>query len=94
MATISGAQGKIDAMQQATGIRDAGLQSIIDTLIEMGKQLRKVQPGETRKPEVEVQKQLHEELDKLLLHRPAEDWINPLLGMRGTVSFSWLCYSN
>ncbi|KAI0681707.1 hypothetical protein BC835DRAFT_1205883, partial [Cytidiella melzeri] len=44
MSVLPGAQSKVDSACQATGVWDSGLHSIIHTLIEMGKQLRKARP--------------------------------------------------
>ncbi|KAI0694331.1 hypothetical protein BC835DRAFT_1274661, partial [Cytidiella melzeri] len=64
---------------QATGVWDSGLQSIIHTLIEMGKQLWKAQPDNSQASEDAIQKQLDTELDCLLQLHSVDDWINPLL---------------
>ncbi|KAI0681717.1 hypothetical protein BC835DRAFT_1403033, partial [Cytidiella melzeri] len=66
MSVLPGAQSKVDSARQATGVWDSGLHSIIHTLIEMGKQLRKARPDNSQASEDAIRKQLETELDRLL----------------------------
>ncbi|KAI0689008.1 hypothetical protein BC835DRAFT_1407956 [Cytidiella melzeri] len=83
MSVLPGAQSKVDSARQATGVWDSGLHSIIHTLIEMGKQLRKARPDNSQASEDAIRKQLETELDRLLQPHSVDDWINPLLGLAG-----------
>ncbi|KAI0692035.1 hypothetical protein BC835DRAFT_1509009 [Cytidiella melzeri] len=83
MSVLPGAQSKVDSARQATGVWDSGFHSIIHTLIEMGKQLRKARPDNSQASEDAMRKQLETELDRLLQPHSVDDWINPLLGLAG-----------
>jgi hypothetical protein len=80
-ALCSGATGKVVAAVSTTGIRDSTSSSIINTLVEMGKKLRKRDVGQPALPESEVRAKLEEELLDILQGRTHRDAINPLLGM-------------
>lgn len=76
-AMVSARQVKVSLSD--TGVQDASTASIRAALSELGRQLRKKE----KKSEVEVQRQLNEELDRLLgVDSKVEDRINPLLGMK------------
>ncbi|KAG2129942.1 hypothetical protein DEU56DRAFT_872405 [Suillus clintonianus] len=82
-ALCSGAAGKVSAATTATGIRDSTSSSIINTLVEMGKKLRKREAGQSASTESEVRAKLEKELSDMLQGRTHQDAINPLLGMDG-----------
>ncbi|KAI0696351.1 hypothetical protein BC835DRAFT_1405975 [Cytidiella melzeri] len=83
LSMLSGGTRKIDASHQTTGIRDAGLQAIIDTVVDWGKQLRKPQDGEQKLLEAKLTARLEAEFEKLLNGHSLDNHINPLLGMPG-----------
>ncbi|KAI0688439.1 hypothetical protein BC835DRAFT_1408072 [Cytidiella melzeri] len=83
LSMLSGGTSKIDASRQTTGIRNAGLQAIIDTVVDLGKQLRKPQDGEQKLSEAELTARLEAEFERLLNGHSLNNHINPLLGMPG-----------
>ncbi|KAG1730147.1 uncharacterized protein EDB91DRAFT_1239152 [Suillus paluster] len=82
-ALCSGAAGKIAAATTSTGVRDSLSSSLINTLVELGKKLRKRDTGQSALAESEVCAKLEDELEHLLQSRTCYDAINPLLGMNG-----------
>ncbi|KAI9463504.1 hypothetical protein HD554DRAFT_2124595 [Boletus coccyginus] len=82
-ASLSGAATKIQASVSSTGVRDSLSLGILNTVVEMGKRLRKRGSGNAAMQEHEVKATLEKELDELLGGRGLEDMINPLLGMDG-----------
>jgi hypothetical protein len=86
LSTLSGGTDKVKKAATATGVNDAGSAPVIELLLEMGKELRRRGAGKTALPEAEIQKMLEDEMARLLQRHP----INPLIGMRGVSSASWL----
>jgi hypothetical protein len=64
----------------STGIRDTASASILNTLLELGKKLRKCAVGSPAVPEKEVRITLEKEFKQLLRGGKLDDTINPLLG--------------
>ncbi|OJA20984.1 hypothetical protein AZE42_10828 [Rhizopogon vesiculosus] len=83
IALCSGAAGKIAAATTLTGLRDSTSSSIINTLVELGKKLRKREAGQPALTESEVRAKLEKELEGMLQGRTLHEAINPLLGMDG-----------
>ncbi|KAG2143512.1 uncharacterized protein EDB93DRAFT_1241410 [Suillus bovinus] len=83
MALKPGATEKIKNLVLTTGVRDTALNSIINTLVELGKKLRKRTVGTQAKSEAEVTAALEREFEELLQGDKLEDTLNPLLGMNG-----------
>lgn len=77
---------KVQALVSSTGVRDSLSLRILNTVVEMGKRLRKRGSGGPAMQEHEVKATLEKELNKLLGGRGLENMINPLLGMDGTFS--------
>lgn len=75
-----------------TGIRDSATTAIVNTLLELGKRLRKRQEGKEKLPEAQVQEALEKEVEKMLQDKTIVDAINPLLRMRGAFQPYNLCY--
>ncbi|KAG1879856.1 hypothetical protein F4604DRAFT_1923063 [Suillus subluteus] len=65
----------------STGIRDMASASVLNTLLELGKKLRKHTAGSPALPENEVRIALEKEFKQLLQGGKLDDAINPLLGM-------------
>ncbi|KAF8417184.1 hypothetical protein L210DRAFT_3616068 [Boletus edulis BED1] len=80
-AMLPGATDKVKTSVSSTGVRDTLSSTILHTLIEMGKRLRK--RGASTMNESDVKKELEKELATLLNGHGLEDMINPLLGMPG-----------
>lgn len=80
---LSGGTEKVKNAVTETGIRDSATTSIVNTLLDLGKRLRKREPGQTRLTESEVLLKLQNELNDVLADRAIVDAINPLLGMKG-----------
>ena len=82
-AILPGATEKVKTAVSLTGVRDTLSSTILHTLIEMGKRLRK--RGASMN-ESDVKKELEKELATLLNGRCLEDVVNPLLGMPGELA--------
>ncbi|KAG1804057.1 uncharacterized protein BJ212DRAFT_1284808, partial [Suillus subaureus] len=78
---LSGASEKVKNSMSSTGIRDTASASILNTLLELGKKLRKHTVGSPAIPENEVSITLKKEFEQLLQGGKLNDAINPLLGM-------------
>ncbi|KAG2147900.1 uncharacterized protein EDB93DRAFT_1240576 [Suillus bovinus] len=72
---------KVKNSMSSTGIHDMALAFILNTLLELGKKLRKCIAGSPALPENEVRIVLKKEFEQLLQGRRLDDAINPLLGM-------------
>ncbi|KAI6006188.1 hypothetical protein F5J12DRAFT_905722 [Pisolithus orientalis] len=83
LAKLPGGTEKLKSAVASSGICDPVSMSIIDCLLELGKQLRKCKAGVPAKPEAEVQVQLEKEFELALGGLSLDDHINPLLGMPG-----------
>ncbi|KAG1728357.1 hypothetical protein EDD22DRAFT_742551, partial [Suillus occidentalis] len=83
MALKPGATEKIKNLVSTTGVRDTASNSIMNTLVELGKKLRKRTVGTQAKSEAEVTAALEREFEELLQGDKLEDTLNPLLGMNG-----------
>ncbi|KAG2087604.1 uncharacterized protein F5147DRAFT_588042 [Suillus discolor] len=82
-ALKSGVTEKIKNLVSTTGIRDMASTSIINTLVELGKKLRKRAAGTQAMSEADVTAALEKEFEELLRGNTLDDTINPLLGMDG-----------
>lgn len=82
-AMLSGASEKVKNSMSSTGIRDTASASILNTLLELGKKLRKRVAGSPAIPENEVRIAIEKEFEQLLQGGKLDDAINPLLGMHG-----------
>ncbi|KAI6029918.1 hypothetical protein BKA83DRAFT_4030647, partial [Pisolithus microcarpus] len=80
-AVLSGASTKIQASVSSTGVRDSLSLGILNTVVEMGKRLRKRGSGNRVLQESEIKATLEKELTELLGGKGLDDMINPLLGM-------------
>ncbi|KAG2064482.1 hypothetical protein BDR04DRAFT_1130742 [Suillus decipiens] len=80
-AMLSGASEKVKNSMSSTRIRDTASASILNTLLELGKKLRKCTAGSPALPENEVRIALEKEFEQLLQGGKLDDAINPLLGM-------------
>ncbi|KAG1892235.1 hypothetical protein F4604DRAFT_1875644 [Suillus subluteus] len=80
-AMLSGASEKVKNSMSSTGIRDTASASVLNTLLELGKKLRKRTAGSPALPENEVRIALEKEFEQLLQGGKLDDAINPLLGM-------------
>ncbi|KAH7917866.1 hypothetical protein BV22DRAFT_1076559 [Leucogyrophana mollusca] len=83
IALSSGATDKLKQSMASTGVRDTTSSVIVNTLVELGKRLRKRDAGAPAIPESEVKAKLEKEFEDLLNGGSLEDVINPLLGMEG-----------
>ena len=64
---------------KSTGVKDSSTLVIINSLLELGKQLQKPEPGKEKVTEDQIHVTLEKQLeDELLKHT-----INPLIGMAG-----------
>ncbi|KAN0085722.1 hypothetical protein V8E55_006856 [Tylopilus felleus] len=79
-ATLPGATEKVKTSVSSTGVRDTLSSTILHTLVEMGKRLRKCG---TSMHESDVKDELEKELAMLLSGHCLNDMVNPLLGMSG-----------
>ncbi|KAH7919605.1 hypothetical protein BV22DRAFT_968262, partial [Leucogyrophana mollusca] len=79
----SGATEKIKTSVSSTGVRDSSSGYILNTLVELGKKMRKREPGSQVRPESEVTARLEKEFEDLLKGDSLQDAINPLFGMNG-----------
>ncbi|KAG2145797.1 hypothetical protein DEU56DRAFT_708851, partial [Suillus clintonianus] len=77
----SGASEKLKNSVSSTGVRDSASSSILNTLVELGKKLRKRAAGTQAMPEAEVAAVLEKEFVELLQGDKLDNVINPLLGM-------------
>ena len=77
----------------STGIRDTASVSILNSLVELGKKLRKRVPGSQKQSEAEVTAVLRKEFEDLLQGGKLDDVINPLLGMDGQFTSLMLKFS-
>jgi hypothetical protein len=82
LAVSSGATTKIQASVSSTGVCDSLSLGILNTIVEMGKQLRKRGSG-GRMQESEIKATLEKELANLLGGKDLDNMVNPLLGMEG-----------
>ncbi|KAG0693203.1 hypothetical protein DFH29DRAFT_1007548 [Suillus ampliporus] len=73
----------LQLLQRQLEFRDSISSSLINTLVELGKKLRKRDAGQLALAESEVRAKLEKELEHLLQSRMHHDTINPLLGMDG-----------
>ncbi|KAG1824629.1 uncharacterized protein BJ212DRAFT_1444390 [Suillus subaureus] len=80
-AMLLGALKKVKNSVSSTGICDTASASILNTLLELGKKLRKCTVGSPAIPENEVSITLKKEFEQLLQGGKLDDTINPLLGM-------------
>ncbi|KAG2064229.1 hypothetical protein BDR04DRAFT_1130859 [Suillus decipiens] len=78
-AMLSGASEKVKNFMSSTGICDTASASILNTLLELGKKLRKCAAGSSAIPENDVRIVLEKEFKQLLQGRKLNDVINPLL---------------
>ncbi|KAG2357832.1 hypothetical protein BDR07DRAFT_1490218 [Suillus spraguei] len=78
-----GATEKIKNFVSTTGICDMASTPIINTLVELGKMLRKRTAGTQAMSKAEVTAALEKEFEKILQGDKIEDTLNPLLGMNG-----------
>ncbi|KAG1722393.1 uncharacterized protein EDB91DRAFT_1240223 [Suillus paluster] len=69
-----------------SGVQDSASSSILNTLIELGKKLRKCTMGSQALPENEIEATLQKEFEELLKGGQLDNTINPLLGMEGYTS--------
>jgi hypothetical protein len=86
LAVSSSATTKIQALLSGTGIQDSLLLGILNTVVEMGKQLRKRGSGSRVTQESELKATLEKELANLLDGKDLDNMVNPLLGMEGKFS--------
>lgn len=83
----SGASTKLQHSVSTTGIRDSASNSILNTLVELGKRLRKRTAGSQALSETAIEATLQKEFEDLLKGRELNDAINPLFGMDGSFFF-------
>ncbi|KAI5995504.1 hypothetical protein EDD15DRAFT_2365685 [Pisolithus albus] len=83
IAVSSGATTKIQRSVSSTGVRDSLSLSILNTVVDMGKQLRKRGLGNRAMQESDIEATLEKELSELLGGKGLDDMINPLIGMEG-----------
>lgn len=74
---------KLKSATASTGIRDSLTASIIETLVDMGKKMRKRGSGKVTMPEADIWAKLEQELSDYLQGASIRNMINPLLGMKG-----------
>ncbi|KAG1894190.1 uncharacterized protein F5891DRAFT_961838 [Suillus fuscotomentosus] len=74
---------KVQNAMSSTGIHDSASTSILESLIELGKKLRKREPGSQARSESDVTAALEKEFEEQLRGATLDDAINPLLGMNG-----------
>jgi hypothetical protein len=78
---LSGGSEKVKNSMSSTGIRDTASASVLNTLLELSKKLRKRIAGSMAIPENEVRIVIEKEFEQLLQGGKLDDAINPLLGM-------------
>ncbi|KAH7903987.1 hypothetical protein BJ138DRAFT_1019772 [Hygrophoropsis aurantiaca] len=83
LAMVSGAADKIKTSVSSTGIRDSTSSAIVNTLVELGKRLRKRVAGTPASSESDIKAKLEKEFEDFMNNDSLEDVINPLLGMEG-----------
>lgn len=88
LALGSSATEKLKSATASTSVRDSITTSIVQTLVDMGKKLRKRSSGEVPIPEADIRARLEQELNDYLKGTDMKDMINPLLGMKGECSGS------
>jgi hypothetical protein len=66
-------------------VKDTITGYILETVVELGKKLRKRGAGVQAKPEAEVKAILEKQLEDLLRGSALDDAINPLLGVEGNI---------
>jgi hypothetical protein len=74
----------------STGVKDSSTLGVINSLLELGKKLRKSEPGKERMTEEQIRKTLEKQLEDELL----KNTINPLIGMPGMSSIVAVSCSN
>lgn len=79
----SGATTKVHSAVSSTGVRDSASASILESLVELGKKLRKRGAGLPATAESEITAALEKEFEELLQGATLNDAMNPLLGMNG-----------
>ncbi|KAG1878687.1 hypothetical protein C8R48DRAFT_590573 [Suillus tomentosus] len=79
----SGASTKLQNSVSTTGIRDSASSSILNTLIELGKKLRKRTTGSQALSETAIEATLQKEFEDLMKGKGLDDVINLLFGMEG-----------
>ncbi|KAH7918288.1 hypothetical protein BV22DRAFT_1024813 [Leucogyrophana mollusca] len=82
-ARVLGAADKIKVSVLSTGVRDTTSSAIVNTLVELGKRLRKRVVGTTAVPESNTKAKLEKEFEDFMNGDSLEGVINPLLGMEG-----------
>ncbi|KAG1786006.1 uncharacterized protein HD556DRAFT_1207162, partial [Suillus plorans] len=82
-ALASGATEKVKKSVASSGVKDTITGYILETVVELGKKLRKRGAGIQAKPEAEVKAILEKQLKDLLQGSALNDAINPLLGVEG-----------
>ncbi|KAG2146590.1 uncharacterized protein EDB93DRAFT_1085956 [Suillus bovinus] len=82
-ALCSGASEKIKKSVVSSGVKDTTTGSILETVVELGKKLRKWSASIQAKPESEIKAILEKQLEDLLQGSKLEDAINPLLSVEG-----------
>ncbi|KAG1889162.1 hypothetical protein F4604DRAFT_1915008 [Suillus subluteus] len=83
LSKLSGGTTKVQNAVLSTGTHDTTSASIVNRLLELGKYLRKQEPGKPAINEREVQQRLEREFEEMLGGLSVEDHINPLLSMTG-----------
>jgi hypothetical protein len=78
----SGGTEKVKNVTTTTSVRDSATLPIINSLLELGKKLRKNTAGQ-HISESDVQQRLRQQLEELLAGRMIDNAINPLLDMPG-----------
>jgi hypothetical protein len=79
----SGAMTKVQSAISSTGIHDSTSASILESLIELGKKLRKQGGGLPATAESKITVALKKEFEELLQGATLNDAMNLLLGMNG-----------
>lgn len=83
LACMPGGEAQVKALNMQTGIKDSLATSVIEQVLQLGKELRRKQTGRRPMQEDDVQKVLHSIVENSL----DKGGINPLLSMPGT---SWM----
>jgi hypothetical protein len=73
----------VQSAVSSTGVRDSASASILESLVELRKKLRKRGAGLPATAESEVTATLEKEFEELLQGATLNDAMNPLLGMNG-----------
>ncbi|KAG2132140.1 uncharacterized protein EDB93DRAFT_1094071 [Suillus bovinus] len=90
-AMKSGATTKVQSAVSSTGVRDSASASILESLVELGKKLRKRVPGLPATSESKITAALKKEFDKLLRGTTLNDAMNPLFWMNGKLGQCHSC---